>query len=72
MTPKDIRKQVKNVAQDLLNEALIQEVLAKVTKHVDSRLDAMNAHVRSQLEAMDKRAKETQAYLVRQVTGASK
>lgn len=71
MTPKDIRKQVKNVAQDLIGDAFAEEIHAKVTKRVNERLDALEKYVKSQMEAMNKRAEETQSYLVRQVSGAS-
>lgn len=70
MNPKNIRKQVRNVAEALMSEALATELREVIRKemmlHIDKRLDAISAHLKSTLDAIDQRQRDVQAYTIRQ------
>lgn len=66
---KVIRKQIKNVIDAKLEGILTQEfILAgfkEIKEHTDKRLDAITKHLVDTLKQIDDRAKDTQAYIVR-------
>ena len=74
-TVKDIRKQIKNVVQDLLPGILQQELSKAVFEQVVStlkvQLAAMENDVKTSLEDMQQRQKDVLGYLVRQSTASS-
>lgn len=59
MTPKEIRKQIKNVSQAMLKEATIEEMVLEVERRV-------LPVVKARLDAIDSRMKDIQGYFVRQ------
>lgn len=70
--PKVIRKQLRNVVQDLLPELLRHELqLALYTKllnDINKRMDEIGTHAKEALEKMDKRSQDVQGYAVRQLS----
>lgn len=69
---KQIRGQLRQIAKDILPGLLSEEVTKELHKslqvRVDARLDAIEKHIRSVLEGIDQRAKDTQNYLIRQAS----
>lgn len=59
MNPKDLRKQLRNIVQELLTEALIKEVMFEVEKRL---MDV----VKKRLDMLDERQKDMLGYIVRQ------
>lgn len=70
--PKEIRKQVRNVAKEMLPEILSQELLralhSEITKNLEKRLDAIAAHLKTVLDSVDERSKSIQSYVLRNST----
>ncbi len=70
---KLIRKQQRNAIQGLLPELLSKELIAaiddKLTKQGNERLGSIEQFVRGELARQDKRAKDIQGFLVREVMG---
>ncbi len=66
---KTLRKQLRNICQELLPEALNSEFNTSLRKevmaHVDKRLDAIAAHIKQTLESIDQRSKDISAYNIR-------
>lgn len=69
MNPKDLRKQLKNVVQDMLPEALSAEISEKRHKElqvmISARLEGLERLVREKLEAIDSRAKDLHSLMTR-------
>jgi len=72
---KRIRKQLKNVVEDLLPQVLTVELIQasqrQLKADVDIKLDAIDKHVRETLKAIDDRSKDTLGYLLRNVSPAT-
>jgi hypothetical protein len=70
-SPKDIRKQVRNVTQELLPDLLKTEVFKglheSLTKHIDGRLNQLAEEVRQTLISMEDRQKNVQQFIMNQV-----
>lgn len=67
--PKDqklVRGQCRQVVKEMLTEEFKAALLSEVNKLVDNRLDAITAHLKASLEAIDARSKDVQGYLIRQ------
>jgi ribosome recycling factor len=66
---KQMRGQIRQVVKELLPEILKEELTAKINKdlmsRLDQRLDAITNHIKTALDAIDKRAKEVASYVVR-------
>ncbi len=66
---KFLRKQVRNVAQaelpGIVTNELILELEKRLSAKVEARLDKITEYIKSALNDIDNRAKETQAYLIR-------
>lgn len=69
---KDLRKQLRNVVQELLPEAMNKELhdalYKELCKTVTSYLERIQIEVREAMEKIEQRQKDTLSYLVRQVT----
>jgi hypothetical protein len=67
--PKSIRKQIRNVCQELVNDTLFQELEARVMKAVlermNVRMDIIANNAKDTLERIDKRASDVQSLLLR-------
>lgn len=67
--PKELRKQLRNVIQDLGPELIKSELydaaLKKVLDETFKRLSAVETHVKEVLEQLDARQKDIQSFLVR-------
>ncbi len=72
MTPKDIRKQLRNVVQEELKNVILTEIKTQVSKElavaIQKQLAAIETMIREKLTVMDERSKDTMGYLVRQVS----
>jgi len=64
---KDMRKQLRNVVQESLNEVLLKEMKHELMKHIDTRLDAIMTHLNTVLGEIDKRSKDVSSSLLRAV-----
>lgn len=72
---KDIRKQLRNVAQELLpavmldvmSSALMKSVSETLDATLNQRIDMINTYCKTSLEEQDKRAKSIQGFLLREV-----
>lgn len=67
--PKELRKQLRNVVQDLLPDLIKSELGAAIHKSVSGiiqmRLDVMMKEIQNTLQTIDQRSKDVQGYLVR-------
>lgn len=67
--PKELRKSLRNVVQDLLPDLLKSELGAAIHKSVSgivqARLDVMMKEIQNTLQTIDQRSKDVQSYLVR-------
>lgn len=68
---KAIRGQVRQVVKEFMTTEQLQAVLKEVTNTVNKRLDAIDAHVKSQLKEINERSQETQSYVVRNLALAT-
>lgn len=72
---KDIRKQLRNVAQELLPDVLKQELFTAMSEQIEknlreifgARLEGINDSIMSQLKQMDERSKDLQQFMLNQV-----
>lgn len=64
---KDMRKQLRNVVQESLNDALIREVKSELMKHIDQRLDGIMKHMNTVLDSLDKRSKDVSSSVLRAI-----
>ena len=69
---KDLRKQLRNVVQELLPLILSAEVnqnqFNQLSKVIDSRLTSLEKQVKDTLHEINERHKDTMSYLARSVT----
>jgi len=67
---KELRKQIRNVVQDLvpaLLQAEVGEALRKdLSRQIQARLDVMMEEIRNTLRAIEDQSKDIQSYVVRQ------
>lgn len=72
---KQVRGQVRQIIKELLPEILGSEVIntieQKLTKQATARLELITKNVQDTMKQIDDRAKDVQAYLVRQTTTAA-
>lgn len=66
--PKELRKQLRNVVQELLPDLLNSEQHAVLKKHIDLRISELEKHVKKVLADLDERHRDTMSYLVRNVS----
>lgn len=68
--PKELRKQLRNVVQDLLPELVASElgesIRKELSRQIQARLDIMVKEIQGTLQQIDQRSKDVQGYLVRQ------
>lgn len=66
---KAIRGQIRQIVKDILPEVFTQELATKTQKTLqeynEKRLDAIAKHLVDTLKQIDDRAKDTQAYILR-------
>lgn len=69
--PKELRKAVRNVTQELLPELLKSEVFSglyeRLQKEMISKLQAMQEEINTTLQRMDSRSKDIQQFIMNQV-----
>lgn len=63
---KDIRKQVRNVCKELLNEEQIKVIMEKCEDIIGQRLTVITAEVRKTMQDMLENNKNTNSFLIRQ------
>jgi hypothetical protein len=68
--PKELRKQLRNVCQDLLPDLLKSELGQALHKDlsqvIQTRLNVVIANIQETLQQIDQRSKDIQGYIVRQ------
>lgn len=67
---KALRGEVRQEVKQLLSQELLQSILQQVATVVNTRLDAIDKHIRAQLTEINERSEETQAYVVRNLVHA--
>lgn len=65
---KDIRKQLRNVAKESMDQEFGQALYNKVMLEVQKKLIEIQKDIQLRLQAMDDRHKDTMQYLIRQVS----
>jgi hypothetical protein len=69
---KAIRKQLRNVVQEImplvLGNELVQEVKKSLEARIDARLEAVSKHIYETLTQIDERSKDIQTFLIRNAT----
>lgn len=65
---KDIRKQIRNVAIELLPQITGAEAFQQLQVEMHKRLDAVTEEVRATLLSMQERQKDVQNYLMREIS----
>ncbi len=65
---KVVRGQLRQIAKELLPEVINQEQYEVLKKHIDSRINEIEAFVKKTLTEMNENHKNTMGYLVRQAT----
>jgi hypothetical protein len=68
MNPKDLRKQLRNVAKELLPEILTQAQFEELKRRIDEKLAQIEKDTKATMHTMNERHKDTMSYLVRQVS----
>jgi hypothetical protein len=72
---KDLRKQLRNVVNEILPEvlgdALVQANKADLYKGLKSWMDFTTDNINKKLEVMDQRAKDVQSFVIRHVGTAA-
>lgn len=68
---KDIRKQLRNIAKELMPEILRQEMVLNAMKEVQAHITRISNHINSRLDAVDEKQKEFHSYIVRQLAAVS-
>jgi hypothetical protein len=63
--PKDVRKQIRNVCQELLTDELTKVILEAVMKRMNERMDLIANNARQTLQDIDNRSKDVQSYVLR-------
>lgn len=67
---KLLRKQLRNICQEILPEVLTNEMVKAQTEGVitamNGRLDKITEHIQQTLDQVDQRSKDVQSYIVRQ------
>lgn len=68
---KLIRKQIRNVCQEMFGEVLSNELVSNVKttlqKEAGERMGKLEEHVKETLTKIDERAKDVQGYIMREV-----
>jgi hypothetical protein len=68
---KDIRKQIRNVVQDLLPEIMrmeiYKEIASEMRKDIATRLEVIETMVKNSLEKMDQRSMDVENYMINQL-----
>jgi hypothetical protein len=66
---KDLRKQLRNVVQEILPEVLNAELVTSshkaVTLKMEARLDAISKYITGQMETIDQRSRDVQDFIIR-------
>ncbi len=68
---KDIRKQIKNVAQEILTNEVKTELYAALQKEITQRMESLANEVRTHLKGVEQRQLDTQSYLMREIAKSS-
>jgi len=70
--PKETRKQLRNIAQELLptllNSELGEAIRKDLSAQIQTRLDVVIKEIKTTLEQIEQRSKDVQGYLVRQTS----
>jgi hypothetical protein len=64
---KDIRKQLRNIVKEHLNDAFVAQLKADLLRHVDLRLNSITTQMSNSLAALDKRSKDVSISLLQAV-----
>lgn len=65
---KDLRKQLRSVVGELLDEAFVNAQADELKKYIDARILELETQVKKTMQEMNERHKDTMGYLVRSVS----
>lgn len=65
---KAYRKQIRNLAQELLPEMVKDELFKALSAQIHAQVEQISANVKFTLKSIDERSKDIQSYIVRQST----
>lgn len=73
---KDLRKQLRNVVQELLPQLVTAEVyqaaLSQVREEIKGSLSSIDKHIKENLAEMNQRSQDIQAYIMNRVAAEEK
>lgn len=72
MKPKELRKQIRNVLQEVGKDFLLSDLGTELNAKINERLDSIEAFCSEQLTKQDKRARDIQSFLLQEVNGKIK
>lgn len=72
MTPKELRKSLRNVVNELLPEMLTQSQFEELSRRIDVKIKKIEDDTKAVMTEMNKRHKDAMGYLVRQVSQPDK
>lgn len=70
--PKELRKQLRNVVQEILPEILTKEVISVIQAELNKKILEIETSTKKTMHEMNERHKDTMGYLVRSVTTVKK
>lgn len=70
--PKELRKQLRNVVQELLPELVTNEMIKAIEAELNKKILEIEASTKKTMHEMNQRHKDTMGYLVRSVTTVKK
>lgn len=72
MTPKELRKSLRNVVNELLPEMLTQAQFEELSRRIDTKIKKIEDDTKAIMTEMNQRHRDTMGYLIRQVSQPDK
>lgn len=72
MTPKELRKSLRNVVNELLPEMLTQTQFEELSRRIDAKIKKIEDDTKAVMTEMNKRHRDVMGMLVRQVSQPDK
>lgn len=68
---KEVRKQLRNIVKENLDQILSKELVINLKTEITAQIDVISNYTKATLEKIDKRNQDLNAYVVRQLAGAT-
>lgn len=72
MTPKELRKSLRNVVNELLPEMLTQAQFEELSRRIDAKIKKIEDDTKAVMTEMNKRHRDVMGYLTRQISQPDK